>query len=111
MDLLQVVAHYFPPYFFIVIRPRGVKLSARHLIIRGGPKVGIQYTIYYTLYTVYPLLAHLLYGPATHPVTEYGRASTADSHSPVCVIPDGVLIHFGPPDDEHLLLEICRGVK
>jgi hypothetical protein len=33
------------------------------------------------------------------------------SHSPECVIPDGVLIQFGPPDDEHLLLETCRGVK
>ena len=28
-----------------------------------------------------------------------------------CVIPDGVLIQVGPPDDEHLLLETCRGVK
>jgi hypothetical protein len=24
---------------------------------------------------------------------------------------DGVLIQFDPPDDEHLLLETCRGVK
>jgi hypothetical protein len=38
-------------------------------------------------------------------------AGTADSHSPECVIPDDVLIQFGPPDDEHLLLETCRGVK
>jgi hypothetical protein len=30
---------------------------------------------------------------------------------PECVIPDGMLIQFGPPDDEHLLLEACRGVK
>jgi hypothetical protein len=30
---------------------------------------------------------------------------TSDSHSPECVIPDDVLIQFGPPDDEHLLLE------
>ena len=28
-----------------------------------------------------------------------------------CVIPDGVLIQVGPPDDEHLLLETCRGVE
>ena len=27
------------------------------------------------------------------------------------VIPDGVLIQVGPPDDEHLLLETCRGVE
>jgi hypothetical protein len=32
-------------------------------------------------------------------------------HSPECVIPDDVLIQFGPPDDEHLLLETCRGMK
>jgi hypothetical protein len=38
-------------------------------------------------------------------------AGTADSHSPECVIPDGVLIKYGPPDDEHLLLGTCRGVK
>jgi hypothetical protein len=36
---------------------------------------------------------------------------TADSHSPECVIPDDVLIQFGPPDDEHLLLETCRGIR
>jgi hypothetical protein len=36
---------------------------------------------------------------------------TADSHTPVCVIPDDVLIQFGPPDDEHLLLETCRSIK
>jgi hypothetical protein len=30
---------------------------------------------------------------------------------PECVIPDDVLIKFGPPDDEHLLLETCRGVR
>jgi hypothetical protein len=36
---------------------------------------------------------------------------TADSHSPECVIPDDVLIQFGPPDDEHLLLETYRGIK
>ena len=28
-----------------------------------------------------------------------------------CVIPDGVLIKVCPPDDEHLLLETCRGVE
>jgi hypothetical protein len=36
---------------------------------------------------------------------------TADSHSPECVIPDDVLIQFGFTDDEHLLLETCRGIK
>jgi hypothetical protein len=36
---------------------------------------------------------------------------TPDSHSPECVIPDDVLIQFGPPDDEHLLLETCRGIN
>jgi hypothetical protein len=34
-----------------------------------------------------------------------------DRHSPECVIPDNVLIQFGPPDDEHLLLEACTGIK
>ena len=34
-----------------------------------------------------------------------------DSHPLECVIPDGVLIQVGPPDDEHLLLETCRGVE
>jgi hypothetical protein len=29
----------------------------------------------------------------------------------VCYIPDDVLIEFGPPDDEHLLLETCRGIN
>jgi hypothetical protein len=38
-------------------------------------------------------------------------AGTADSHSLECVIPDDVLIQLGPPDDEHLLLETCRGIK
>jgi hypothetical protein len=28
-----------------------------------------------------------------------------------CIIPDDVLTQFGPPDDGHLLLETCRGVK
>jgi 1-acyl-sn-glycerol-3-phosphate acyltransferase len=36
---------------------------------------------------------------------------TADSHSPECGIPDDVLIQFGPPDDEHLLLETYRGTN
>jgi hypothetical protein len=36
---------------------------------------------------------------------------TSDSHPPECVIPDDVLIQFGPPDSEHLLLETCRGMK
>jgi hypothetical protein len=31
--------------------------------------------------------------------------------SPECVIPDDVLIKVGLPDDEHLLLEACRGMK
>jgi hypothetical protein len=26
-------------------------------------------------------------------------------------MPDDVLIQFGPPYDEHLLLETCRGIK
>jgi hypothetical protein len=36
---------------------------------------------------------------------------TSDSHLPECVIPDDVLIKFGPPDDEHLPLETCRGIR
>ena len=32
-------------------------------------------------------------------------------HPLECVIPDGVLIQVGPPDDEHLLLETCSGVE
>jgi hypothetical protein len=32
-------------------------------------------------------------------------------HSTECVIPDDVLTQFGPPEDEHLLLETCRGIK
>ena len=31
--------------------------------------------------------------------------------TPEYVIPDGVLIQVDPPDDEHLLLETCRGVE
>jgi hypothetical protein len=41
----------------------------------------------------------------------YVLTGTSDSHPPDCVIPDDVLIQFGPPDDEQLLLETCRGVK
>jgi hypothetical protein len=48
---------------------------------------------------------------ASQDKTGFLLAGTADSHSPECVIPDGVLIKFGPPNDEHLLLETCRGVK
>ena len=33
------------------------------------------------------------------------------SHPLESVIPDGVLIQVGPPDDEHLLLETCRDVE
>jgi hypothetical protein len=44
-------------------------------------------------------------------VTRKLLTSTSDSHSPECVIPDDVLIQFGPPDDEHLLLETCRGIN
>jgi hypothetical protein len=36
---------------------------------------------------------------------------TQDSRPPECVIPDDVLTQFDPSDDEHLLLETCRGVK
>jgi hypothetical protein len=39
------------------------------------------------------------------------KTGTADSHSPECVIPDDVVIQFGPPDVGHLLLETCRGIK
>ena len=34
-----------------------------------------------------------------------------DCHPREYVLPDGVLIQTEPPDDEHLLLETCRGVK
>jgi hypothetical protein len=36
---------------------------------------------------------------------------TQDSHPLECIIPDDVLTKFDPPDDGHLLLETCRGVK
>jgi hypothetical protein len=45
------------------------------------------------------------------PVKRKLLTGAADSHSPERVIPDDVLIQFGPPDDEHLLLETCRGIN
>jgi hypothetical protein len=33
------------------------------------------------------------------------KTGTSDSHPPECVIPDDVLIQYGPPDDEHLCLK------
>jgi hypothetical protein len=30
---------------------------------------------------------------------------------PEYVIPDDIFIQFGPPDDEHFLLETCTGIK
>jgi hypothetical protein len=45
------------------------------------------------------------------PVKNFLLTGTSDSHPPECVIPDDVLIQVGPPDDEHLLLETCRGMK
>jgi hypothetical protein len=45
------------------------------------------------------------------PVKSFLLTGTADSHSPDFVIPDDVLIKFGPPDDEHLLLATSRGIK
>jgi hypothetical protein len=39
------------------------------------------------------------------------KTGTPNSHPPECVMPDDALIKFGPPDDEHLLLETCRGMK
>jgi hypothetical protein len=46
-----------------------------------------------------------------NPQTSFLLTGTSDSHPPECVIPDDVLIQLGPPDDEHLLLETCRGMK
>jgi hypothetical protein len=46
--------------------------------------------------------------------TSYGiihATGTQDSHPLECIIPDYVLTQFDPPDDEHLLLETCRGAK
>jgi hypothetical protein len=54
------------------------------------------------------LIHHLVYH------TLVGDCLTCRSRQTVThqsVIPDDVLIHFGPPDDEHLLLETCRGMK
>jgi hypothetical protein len=45
------------------------------------------------------------------PVKSFLLTGTSDSHSSECVIPDDVLIQFGPPDDKHLLLETCRGIN
>jgi hypothetical protein len=39
------------------------------------------------------------------------KTGTADSRPPDCVIPHDVVIQVVPPDDEHLLLETCRGMK
>ena len=39
------------------------------------------------------------------------QAGLPGSHPLECVIPDGVLIQVGPHDDEHLLLETCRGIE
>jgi hypothetical protein len=57
------------------------------------------------------ILRLYMFGAASAHHQSFLLAGTADRHSPECVIPDGVLIQFGPPDDEHLLLETCRGVK
>jgi hypothetical protein len=39
------------------------------------------------------------------------KVGTQDSHPLECIVPDDVLTHFDPPDDEHLLHETCRGVQ
>jgi hypothetical protein len=44
-------------------------------------------------------------------VISFLLTSTSDTHSPECVIPNDVLIQVGRPDDEHLLLKTCRGMK
>ena len=36
---------------------------------------------------------------------------TQDSYPLECITPDDVLTQFDPPDNEHLLLETCSGVK
>jgi hypothetical protein len=43
------------------------------------------------------------------PVVSSWPARQTPTHQ--SVIPDDVLIQFGPPDDEHSLLETCRGMK
>jgi hypothetical protein len=45
------------------------------------------------------------------PVRSFLLTGKSDSHPPECVIPGDVLTQVGPPDDEHLLLETCRGMK
>ena len=45
------------------------------------------------------------------PLQTFLPTGPADRHTPDYVVPDGVLIQTEPPDDEHLLLETCRGVK
>ena len=44
-------------------------------------------------------------------ILDNNKKDLLDTHPPECVTPDDVLIQFGPPDDEHLLLETCRGMK
>ena len=44
-------------------------------------------------------------------ITHSGGWVSSITHPPECVIPDDVLIQVDPPDDEHLLLETCRGMK
>jgi hypothetical protein len=39
------------------------------------------------------------------PVKRKILTSMSDTYPPECVIPDDVLIQFGPPDDEHLCLK------
>jgi hypothetical protein len=43
--------------------------------------------------------------------TSFLLTGTSDGHPPGCIIPDDVLSQVGPPDEEHLLLETCRGMK
>jgi hypothetical protein len=40
-----------------------------------------------------------------------GQPGTSDRPPPECVIPDDVFTQVGPPDDEHLLLKTCKGMK
>jgi hypothetical protein len=39
------------------------------------------------------------------------QTGTQDCHPLECIIPVDVLTQSDPPDDEHLLLETCRGMK
>ena len=50
-------------------------------------------------------------GLAVRPPEIARPGGPSDSHPLEYVVPDGVLIQTEPPDDEHLLLETCRGVK